>query len=154
MLLPRSHGVLRSISGVPVSRRHLPLPLSSLLPNVRVHLRPLSALACPRPVHGRSSLLFHDSCSRTFQRPILHGFLFTRGIRQKKPNNNQNDVPSKSLAVEEPDLEYKRTDKAEAAKAVDLSARLKDRNAATEKGEVLRLLKLAGREWKTLGCTP
>ena len=152
MLLPRSHGVLRSISGVPVSFRH-PLSRNSLFPNVRIHGRPLSALAC-RPPHGRPSLLFHDSCcSRTFQRPILRGILFTRGIRQKKPINNQNEVSSKSVRVEEPDLEYKRTDKAEAAKAVDLSARLKDRNAATEKGEVLRLLKLAGREWKTLGCT-
>jgi hypothetical protein len=61
---------------------------------------------------------------------------------------------TKSLDLEEnPDLEYKRTEKAEAAKAVDLSARLQDRSSAAEKGEVIRLLKLAGREWKTLSGT-
>jgi hypothetical protein len=54
---------------------------------------------------------------------------------------------------ENPGLEYKRTEKAEAAKSVDLSARLQDRNAAAEKGEVIRLLKLAGREWRTLSGT-
>lgn len=47
-------------------------------------------------------------------------------------------------------LEYKRTEKGEAAKEVDLSARLKDRSSQTEKGEVIRLLKLAAREWRTL----
>jgi len=153
MFLPRSHGVLRSISGVPIPLRSPRLPLNILLPDVRVHVRPLSALACPRLVYHRPSLPFLNSCSPTFQRHLLRAFSSTRAIRQKKHNNSHNEVPSRSLEVEEPDLDYKRTDKAEAAKAVDLSARLKDRTTATERGEVLRLLKLAGREWKTLSCT-
>ena len=59
-----------------------------------------------------------------------------------------------SEAADEAPLEYKRTEKGEAAKAVDLSARLKDRSSRNEKGEVIRLLKLAGREWRTLSGSP
>jgi hypothetical protein len=54
-------------------------------------------------------------------------------------------------ATDEFSFEFKRTEKGEAAREVDLSARLKDRSTQSDKGEVVRLLKLAGREWRTLG---
>ena len=60
---------------------------------------------------------------------------------------------AKPNPVEEISLEFKRTEKGEAAKEVDLSARLKDRSSQNDKGEVFRLLRLAGREWRTLSGT-
>lgn len=60
---------------------------------------------------------------------------------------------TKTEGADEFSLEFKRTEKGEAAREVDLSARLKDRSAQSDKGEVVRLLKLAGREWRTLGGT-
>lgn len=69
--------------------------------------------------------------------------------------NISNDPPTDLAKRENPEdmaLGFKRTEKGEAAREVDLSARLKDRSAS-EKGEVIRLLRLAGREWRTLTGT-
>lgn len=66
--------------------------------------------------------------------------------------NTLNDQPTDLAKRDNPEditLGFKRTEKGEAAREVDLSARLKDRSAS-EKGEVIRLLRLAGREWRTL----
>src|SRR5436305_12619342 len=70
------------------------------------------------------------------------------------PKDNPVTQVSNPNLAEEISLEFKRTEKAEAAKEVDLSARLKDRSSETDKGETIRLLRLAGREWKTLSGTP
>jgi hypothetical protein len=155
MLLPRSHAILRSISRGPGLSRPLRPPVSLLLPSARVHVRPLSALPSSPSIHHRPSVFLNVTCSTTFQRNLYRGFSVTRVIRQDNPPDRKGEIASnKSLDVEQdPNLEYRRTDKAEAAKSVDLSARLKDRNAPGEKGEVLRLLKLAAREWRSLSCT-
>jgi hypothetical protein len=68
-------------------------------------------------------------------------------------NDGKANVPREEIA-DETTLEFERTEKGEAAKEVDLSARLKDRSTQSEKGEVIRLLKLAAREWKTLSGSP
>jgi hypothetical protein len=60
---------------------------------------------------------------------------------------------TKPNPAEEISLEFKRTEKGEAAKEVDLSARLKDRSSQNDKGEVIRLLRLASREWRALSGT-
>jgi hypothetical protein len=154
MLVPRSHAILRSVLGVPVLSRQPRAALNVDLSTARAHVRFLSALPCRLPIQPHPSVLFRNHGLRGLQRQILRGFSSTCVVRQEKPEGNQSVGQTKSLVLEEnPDLEYKRTEKAEAAKAVDLSARLQDRNTPTEKGEVIRLLKLASREWKTLSGT-
>jgi hypothetical protein len=151
MLVPRSHAVLRSVLGVPVRSRHPRAALNIDLFTARPHVRFLSALSCRLPIQQHPSVLVRSHGLRGLQRQILRGFSSTCVLRQEKPESNQSVGQSKPLDLEEnPDLEYKRTEKAEAAKSVDLSARLQDRSTPSEKGEVIRLLKLAGREWKTL----
>jgi hypothetical protein len=79
--------------------------------------------------------------------------LSTTRILRKEVAAPKEDVAtelSKPNPTEDISLEFKRTEKGEAAKEVDLSARLKDRSSQNDKGEVLRLLRLAGREWRTL----
>jgi hypothetical protein len=76
----------------------------------------------------------------------------TRMLRKEvaAPKEDVASELSKPNPTEDISLEFKRTEKGEAAKEVDLSARLKDRSSQNDKGEVLRLLRLAGREWRTL----
>jgi hypothetical protein len=74
----------------------------------------------------------------------------TRILRKDVGEVGKRTVP-KEEPVEDHTLEFKRTEKGEAAKEVDLSARLKDRSSQAEKGEVIRLLRFASREWRTLG---
>jgi hypothetical protein len=81
----------------------------------------------------------------------------TTGILRKDVevvrNDGKTDGPREEI-LDNTTLEFERTEKGEAAKEVDLSARLKDRSSQSEKGEVIRLLKLAAREWKTLSGSP
>lgn len=151
MLFLRSHSVLRSISGAPILPRRPRPALNILLPNARVHRQSLGAIQCSVSIHHRPSALLYGRSSTTFQRHLLRASSVTGTARQAGPSASNGQQRSKSKDLEDdPPLEYKTTHKAEAAKSVDLSARLKDRNAPNEKGEVTRLLKLAGREWKPL----
>jgi hypothetical protein len=80
--------------------------------------------------------------------------LSTTRVLQKEaqvtPQQGISTHASEGESADEVSLEFKRTKKGEAAREVDLSARLKDRSTQSDKGEVIRLLKLAGREWRTL----
>jgi ATP-binding cassette, subfamily B (MDR/TAP), member 10 len=71
-------------------------------------------------------------------------------LLNQRPRKSPEELPEK----DDLSLDFERTEKAKAAIEVDLSARLKERNAQAEKGEIIRLLRLAAREWRTLSRTP
>ena len=150
MLLQRSRTVLRLVSGLPspFNSARYGLYLGPL--KYQVHVRQSSATAItPFPPLGVSRGLplraltgLHVNSTRLSS--TTH--VLRKDAQPKEPESKADA----SNPAEEAPLEYKRTEKGEAAKAVDLSARLKDRSSQREKGEVIRLLKLAGREWRTL----
>jgi hypothetical protein len=112
------------------------------------------------PIAGLGSLNCHLRLPPKF--PLgIHGIslrcISTNRILRKEDQvtpkeGNPTAAVSKSEieTADEFSLEFERTEKGEAAREVDLSARLKDRSTQSDKGEVIRLLKLAGREWRTL----
>jgi hypothetical protein len=150
MLLQRSRAVLRSVPG-----------LSSPFKPTRcgLYFGPLKYQVQGRELSGTAITPFsHLWVSRELRLRIITGLhvnstrlLSTTHARRKdaQPKDPKANAEA-SEATDEAPLEYKRTEKGEAAKAVDLSARLKDRISQNEKGEVIRLLKLAGREWRSL----
>ena len=154
MLLQRSRTVLRSAPGLPSPFKPAQCGLYFGPLKYQVRGRELSATAItPFP---------HLWASRGLRLRILTGLhvnstrlLSTTYVRRKdaQPKEPKTKADASEAADEAP-LEYKRTEKGEAAKAVDLSARLKDKISQNEKGEVIRLLKLAGREWRTLSGSP
>jgi len=145
MLVQRSRTVLRSVSG---------LPFKPVVPSVHLlppfHLRQSSA----QTIHLQSPLprpFTHVESTLVNRWTFLSKRSFSSARTTRKDAAPQTPASSKAQVPEEPAVEFKRTEKGEAAKAVDLSARLKDRTQ--EKGEVIRLLKLAAREWRTLSGT-
>lgn len=150
--------MLRSVSGLPSP--FLPIQAGvRLVPlNAPIHLRQCSA----RPIHlqsllARSPTNVELTPSDRWTFISTRSFSSTRITRQDATPTPKSAAPEPSAKPaelpEEAALEFTRTEKGEAAKAVDLSARLKDRSQ--EKGEVIRLLKLAAREWRTLtGTSP
>ena len=155
MLAQRSRTVLRSVSGLPSPFKPVQAGVYLAPLNPPVHVRQWSAKA----IHLQSPLQRPLSAElRSLNRWTFistRSFSSTRIARKEDPPAPKSNTPGQSpKPAEIPDetaYEFKRTEKGEAAKAVDLSARLKDRSQ--EKGEVTRLLKLAAREWRTLGGT-
>ena len=104
----------------------------------------------PRVVFKHVYIIQHS----TLASGRLRSFSST-GISRKEaaeansPNDNTVALSSRDNP-EELTLGFERTEKGEAAREVDLSARLRDRGSRSEKGEVFRLLRLAAREWRTL----
>lgn len=134
------------------SRRLLPTFPSS------VHVRLRSATAIAPLFHPQTS---RNVPIRTLIRPAFFALrsLSTSEAPQRDARSGSSVVTSNEISqppetADESALEFKRTEKGEAAKSVDLTARLKDRSVQPEKGEVIRLLKLAAREWRTLGGNP
>jgi len=156
MLVQKSRIVLRAVSGLPVPVK--PPQYGSFLALFKSQVRvrqwstttiipfayaPITPKLPPRIIDGIG--LRSTRCFST-----------TRVLKQEANATESTSKPleqSKPLTPEETPFEFKRTEKGEAAKAVDLSARLKDRSSQSEKGEVTRLLKLAGREWRALTRT-
>ena len=155
MLVQRSRTLLRSVSGLPSPFKPVQAGVYLAPLNPQAHVRPWSA----RAIHLQSLLQNQSNVElrqlNTWVFLSTRSFSSTRIAHKEDPPAPKTSLPepsSKPATVpEETAYEFKRTEKGEAAKAVDLSARLKDRSQ--EKGEVTRLLKLAAREWRTLGGT-
>ena len=118
-----------------------------------VHVRQWSTKRITFSPYSQISGNLSPSVLKTIPFVALQNFSTTRSFQQDSAINSSNRKlrpTSNSKRLEETQLEFQRTIKGEAARAVDLSARLKDRSTQAEKGEVIRLLKLAGREWRAL----
>ena len=140
---------LRAFSALKVPVRNAPLRSQLEIFNPVIQTRQWSAM----PISARiCTQLSENTFPRTLtvlQQSSTRILSTARIVRQEATAaKDSKTVPSESL--EESSLEFKPTLKGEAAKAVDLSARLKDRSPQGEKGETLRLLKLAAREWRML----
>ena len=122
---------VRYMSALPIAR----------LANLNCHLRLVTNF--PLGTHGIS--LRSISTNRILRKEAQ--------ATPKEGNPSAQVSQNEIEAADEFSLEFKRTEKGEAAREVDLSARLKDRSTQSDKGEVVRLLKLAGREWRTLSGT-
>jgi hypothetical protein len=147
---------LRPVSDLVGSQRavQLVLPLARASPKYPWLGQPLG-----RP--SLSTLVPHSTYKDAFQLQrykacSLRVRIFSTSISQHKDAaevsslNDQTTDVSKRDNPEELTLAFERTEKGEAAREVDLSARLKERSSSSEKGEVIRLLRLAAREWRTL----
>src|SRR5579862_4823327 len=113
------------------------------------------ALAVLHPQYDQNTIENLRRIRKYILTPTMLRNFSTTPIRQKEatevssPEDTTTDL-SKRDNPEDITLGFERTEKGEAAREVDLSARLKDRSPQSEKGEVWRLLRLAGREWRTL----
>jgi hypothetical protein len=154
MQLLGSRTVYRAVVGVPLPIRST--QFGRYLGRLQGQLRArqwstkLGVSGTSPPLSWKASSVFPPSLSFS-----IRGLSTTR-IRRKDDTAGGNvkpDVPRDETA-DNTALEFQRTKKGEAAKEVDLSARLKDRSTQAEKGEVIRLLKLAAREWRTLSGMP
>lgn len=122
----------------------------------QVQLRQWSTKAIAPQMHRQSILRVTLNTVPRIETTALRNLTTTRILNKDSPVPK--DTPVTELSnpnpADEISLEFKRTEKGEAAKEVDLSARLKDRSSQTDKGETIRLLRLAGREWRTLSGSP
>ena len=153
MLRQTSHRTFRAVSGLisPVKS----IPFSPLFGTVHqyAHVR-LYSVTAMSPLLGAQ--ISRQVSIRALNESGSFGLRAFSTVRTLRKDDQGGTFGVKSAEVNRPEgsdystLEFKRTEKGEAAKAVDLSARLKERSPQPEKGEVIRLLKLAGREWRIL----
>jgi hypothetical protein len=151
MLFQGSRTVLRSVSGLPLPFKppRYGLNIGPIKCQIHVRLRRATSITPLIGIRGPQITLRRPLNGITYN--SVRYLSTTRVIRKDSQINESASKPEESRSdTDEASLEYKRTEKGEAAKEVDLSARLKDRRSETEKGEVIRLLKLAAREWRTL----
>jgi len=156
MLSPGYRTAFRALPGVVGSVKGAQSSLLSRSLGRYVHVRQSGARRLTSLIPSRTTSIEPPKPPAYVQGTIIRNLSTTRFLR-KDAETWPSTPKSKDIippeAQDESGLEFKRTEKGEAAKEVDLSARLKDRNTQTEKGEVIRLLKLAGREWRTLSRT-
>ena len=155
MLLQRSRVVLQSVSGLPSPFKSAQYGLDLWHIRNQFQMRQRSASTIPPyPIPQTYRGLFFPGLKTGFSSHSIR-YLSTNRVIRKDSRVNEPEGARETIKRDqnETPLEYKRTEKGEAAKEVDLSARLKERSSPTEKGEVIRLLKLASREWRTLSRT-
>jgi hypothetical protein len=150
-------GFAKVASGISLSAKPSQFTRYGVRLNHQVQMRQRSAWGIVPSSRLEISLNARIGVFNSQQRGVVRLFSSSRavldGSAKSFSTSKKKSQESLSTNPDDVDVQFKKTEKAEAAKAVDLSARLKERNAGTETGEVFRLLRLAAREWKQLGGT-
>lgn len=151
MLSQRSRTALRFVSGLSSSFQPGQYNLHVARLTNLIHVRQSSAVAIRAHAYPQISprVPFRGLSRNTVS--SLRYLSITPHTGQKEVEQNKGLKQGTSPdATDDHVQDYRKTEKAEAAKVVDLSARLKDRSSKSERGEIIRLLKLAGREWRAI----